>query len=132
MTTVDDNTANRVSGGRPDDPPSDDFAAAYGEPLSSVLDVASWRSGADLGELYETLTVQVTAAVEQETRLHDPIRREVFPRVQARQRIRGAGIYRATPDELRRVHEGLLMTGAVEACDATVAATNSREKNRAV
>ncbi|MFN8634257.1 MAG: hypothetical protein U0893_10405 [Chloroflexota bacterium] len=99
--------------------PDDDFRAAYGEPLRDVLDVTRWRTGDDLGELYEQLTREVTSAVEQETRLHDPIRRKVFARVQSQQLVRGAGVYRATPDELKLVHEGLLMTGAVEACDAT-------------
>jgi hypothetical protein len=122
MTSVDEPVSDREDGtsrSRRDVPPSDEFTATYGESLRSILDVESWRTGEDLGAMYEQLTVEVTAAVEQEQRLHDPIRNTVFPQVQARQLIRGAGIFRATPEELKRAHEGLLMKGAVEACDAT-------------
>lgn len=100
-------------------PPRDEFEAAYGEPLHSVLDVESWRSGQDPGEMYERLAAEVAGAVEQETRLHDPIRRAVYPRIHELSLVPGAGVFRATPEQVRRVHEGLLMTGAVEACDAT-------------
>ena len=100
-------------------PPRDEFEAAYGESLGAVLDVETWRSGQDPGEMYERLAAEVAGAVEQELRLHDPIRRTVFPQIRERQLVPGAGVFRATPEQMRNVHEGLLMTGAVEACDAT-------------
>ena len=110
-----DDASGATGGG----PPRDEFEAAYGEPLRSVLDVDTWRSGQDPGEMYERLAAEVAGAVEQETRLHDPIRRAVYPRIHELSLVPGAGVFRATPEQVRRVHEGLLMTGAVEACDAT-------------
>lgn len=100
-------------------PPHDEFEATYGEPLRAVLDVASWRTGEDLGAMYERITAEVEAAVGQELRLHEPIRRHLFPKIRERRLVPGAGVFRAEPAQLKRVHEGLLMRGAVEACDAT-------------
>ncbi len=100
-------------------PPHDDFEAAFGENLQSVLDVDTWRSGEDPGEIYERIASEVQAAVEQEARLRDPIRADLFPRIGERQLVAGAGVFRAQPDDLKRIHQGLLFTGAVEACDAT-------------
>ena len=101
------------------DQQSDEFTAAYGESLHDVLNVESWTTGENLGAMYERIATEVESAVRSELRLHDPIRREVFPRIAQQQLVRGAGVYRADPARLRRVHERLLMTGAVEACDAT-------------
>lgn len=100
-------------------PPSDDFTARYGESLYDILDVERWNVGEDVGAIFERIAAEVEAAVSQETRLHVPIRRQVFPQIQRRQLVPGAGVFRATPDQVRRTLEGLLMTGGVEACDAT-------------
>jgi len=100
-------------------PPRDAFEAAFGESLRSVLDVESWRSGEDPGDMYERITAEVETAVVQEQRLRDPIRGTVFPQIRERQLVPGAGVYRATIEELKWVHQGLLFTGAVEACDGT-------------
>jgi hypothetical protein len=100
-------------------PSSDEFVAAFGEPLHAILDVERWHTGEDLGAMYARITEEFAAAVTQELRLHDPIRTRVFAQIQARQLVPGAGVFRATPDRLRLVHQGLLMRGAVEACDAT-------------
>jgi hypothetical protein len=109
----------RANGAVPPRGQPDEFAAAFGEPLRSVLDVDSWHAGEDLGAMYERITVEVAAAVKQEVRLHDPIRQQVFPRIKQQQLVPGAGVFQATVDQVRQIHEGLLMTGAVEACDAT-------------
>jgi hypothetical protein len=120
MTTVDEPPGNSANGaGQPDHDPRNEFESAYGESLRSILDVESWRTGEDLGAMYERIASEVEAAVAQEVRLHDPIRQRVFPRIQRQQLVRGAGVFQATADQIRRTHEGLLMTGAVEACDAT-------------
>ena len=99
--------------------PPDEFEETFGEPLRSVLDVERWHTGEELGEMYERITAEIAEAVAQEARLHSPIRTKIFSQIRARQLVRGAGVYRATAEQLRRVHEGLLMTGQVEACDAT-------------
>jgi len=122
MTSVDEPLDSSTSGfSRPNgnDPPSDEFASTYGESLRSVLDVESWHTGEDLGTTYERIASEVAGAVEQELRIHAEIRRDVFARIQRLQLVPGAGLFRSTVDQVKRAHEGLLMTGAVEACDAT-------------
>lgn len=109
----------RGNGAVPTHDQHDEFEAAFGEPLSSVLDVESWHTGEDLGAMYERITTEVEDAVKQELRLHDPIREQVFPQIQRQQLVPGAGVFQATVDQIRYVHEGLLMAGGVEACDAT-------------
>jgi len=87
--------------------------------LNDVLDVDRWHIGEDLIAIYNRITAEVEAAVRQETRLHDPIRQRVFPQIRRWQHVPGAGVFQATPDQVRRTLEGLLMSGGVEACDAT-------------
>src|SRR5438874_1489317 len=102
--------------------PDTAFSAAFGEPLSAVLDLATWRSGEDLPTLYGRIADEVQAALEQEARVREPIRQLVFPRLGAFPGAPpGAGVYQATLDELKRVHRGVLFSGGVEACDGTQA-----------
>jgi hypothetical protein len=115
MMSVDDD----ASTGSGHDPDADAFAAQYGESLRDVLDVETWRTGEDLGVMYERIASEVTGALEQERRIHGQLRSRVLSGVQRLQLVPGAGHFRATLDQVQRVHEGLLMTGAVEACDAT-------------
>lgn len=99
---------------------TDPFRQTFGEPLAAVLDLDTWHTGEDQSEMYRRIAAEVEAAVRQEARVRDPLRRIVFPRIrEARGAPPGAGVYRATLDDLKRVHHGLLFPGAVEACDAT-------------
>ena len=99
---------------------ADTFSVAYGEPLDRTLDIDSWQTGGDLEGLYERLEREVRAAVEIENTQRETIRREIFPRLRNRPGApRGAGCYRVTTSDLRRVHQALLFNGAVEACDGT-------------
>lgn len=118
MTSLDD-APDGAGGARQDNPTVDEFTATYGESLHDVLDVATWHAGEDLGAMYERIASEVTDALEQEQRVHSRIRRSVLSGVRRLQLVPGAGHFRATVDQVRRAHEGLLMTGAVEACDAT-------------
>jgi|SRR5579864_2943257 len=96
------------------------FQEAYGEPLTRVLDLATWRTGEDLPAMYERISDEVEAAVRQEGRTREPIRNRVLPRIgSAPGAPPCAGVFRTSVDELKRIHRGLLFTGAVEACDAT-------------
>lgn len=98
----------------------DAFQAAFGESLSSILDVESWRTGEDPSAIYEHVAQEVEAALTQEKRVHNPIRQLVLAQLRTLKGAPpGAGVYRATLGDLKRVHHGLLFTGAVEACDAT-------------
>jgi hypothetical protein len=97
------------------------FAAAFGESLSSTLDLSTWRAGEDLATLYGRLAAEVAAAVEQERRVLEPFRTRVFPRIASRQGAPpGAGVHPVTVHEIQEAHYGLLFNGAVEACDGTV------------
>jgi hypothetical protein len=100
-------------------PPSA-FETDFGESLAAVLDIGTWSTGEDLGEMYERISTEVEAAVRQEARVRNPLRSRLLPQIgKAASAPRGAGVFRASVDDLVRVHRGLLFTGAVEACDGT-------------
>lgn len=103
---------------------ADDVTAALGEPLAHVLDMNTWRAGADLAELYGSLREVVAESVEQERRTRDPIRQMVFSRLGAgadTHAPKSAGLYRLHPEEVEEVHRNLLFNGATECCDGTMA-----------
>jgi hypothetical protein len=103
---------------------TDDVGAAFGaqfdEPLERVLDLDTWSTGTDLDRLYARLDREVRAALEQDRDHRAVIREQVFP-VLACNGVAAAdaGVYRATPADIRMVHQGLLFTGQVEAADGT-------------
>lgn len=99
---------------------SDDFKAGFGEDLQRTLDLDTWRSGEDLGEVYTRIEAEVREAVELEEVVRKTIREVVFPRLAGYPGApRGAGVYEAGLDHLQRIHRGLLFNGGVEACDGT-------------
>ena len=100
--------------------PDQAFHAAFGEHLADVLDIGSWRTGENLAEVYERVATEVEAALRQEKRVREPLRQRVFARLREGPGApSGAGVYRASVEDLKRVHQGLLFAGAVEACDGT-------------
>lgn len=104
----------------------DEFRAGFGEDLQRVLDLGTWTIGADLGEIYRRISEEVQSAVGQEDATCAAIRAEIFPRLARRpQAPPGAGVYRASPADLERIHRGLLFNGGVEACDATIQACDT-------
>lgn len=99
----------------------DSFGQAFGERLTDLLDVETWRSGEDLTAFYERLSAEVAEAVRQEARVLEPLRNQVIPRLALRRGApKGAGHHRADPQMLERIHRGLLFNGGVEACDGTI------------
>ena len=103
----------------------EEFRTATGEPIQRVLDLDTWYPGEDLAALYGRLEQVVAEAVRQEDRVRAAVRARIFPRLRA---LAGtatvpstAGVYQATVADIERVHRGLLLNGAVEACDGTSA-----------
>lgn len=98
------------------------FTDAFGEPLTDLLNLDTWRAGDDLAALYLRLEREVAGALTDEDHAHARIRRDVLPQL-ARRPVapRDAGVFRVTPAQVERVHRGLLFTGAVEACDGASA-----------
>jgi hypothetical protein len=101
----------------------DEYEEAHGEKLSQTLDLSTWRSGADLMEMYARLEQEVAEAIRKENEYQKQIRQEIFPLLGKRAGApRGAGVYRVTIERLEEIHKELLFNGAVEACDGTVLA----------
>jgi hypothetical protein len=97
-----------------------DFADAFGEDLSHTLDVDAWPTGIDWEGAVARIRAEVQQAVDRESVLRESVRQEILPEIERRPGAPPeAGLYRATPDELAKVHEGLLFTGKVEAVDGT-------------
>lgn len=99
---------------------SNEFRSAFGEPVESTLDMDTWSPGEDLLAMYRRLEREIACAVEQEGRLRERIRSELFPFVFKRpQAPAQAGCYKVDVATLERIHRGLLFNGGVEACDGT-------------
>src|ERR1051326_4159734 len=99
---------------------ADQFRVAFGEPVENPLNIDTWHLGDDLSAMYATLEQQIAQAVEQEGRIHERIRSELFPAVFTHpQAPQQAGCYRVNVATLERIHRGLLFNGGVEACDGT-------------
>lgn len=97
-----------------------DYSAAVGESLAETLDIQSWTTGENLADLYPRLQQETEDATKQEARIREAMRKIVFPRLSGSVGApRDAGVYKATVQDIERVHRGLLLTGAVEACDGS-------------
>jgi hypothetical protein len=101
---------------------ADEFRDRFGESLADVLGMATWQQGVDLVREYARIEREVAAAVRAERRHEAQVRERVFPMLRAAPGAPPeAGHYTdITPDEVKRVHDGLLFNGGVEACDGTV------------
>lgn len=107
----------------PDELPAEDFEREFGESLRQVLDLDTWRPGADLEELYERLEAEVADAIAQEDRVRDAIRSEIFPRIADKNRTTAppfAGVHSLSVEDVEKIHRGVLFCGDVEACDGTM------------
>ena len=96
---------------------ADDFSRLFGEGLDGLLDPSSWTPGADLANTYARMEREVRLAAHRERRVADTVREKLFPRIED-VALAGSesGVYRATPEQIGRVHDGLLLNGNVEAC----------------
>ena len=97
-----------------------EYAEAFGEDLARTLDVDTWTTGIDWEGAVGRLRDEIAAAVRREESLRDIVRREVLPKLRGAPGAHAdAGVYRARPDEIAKVHEGLLFPGLVEAIHGT-------------
>lgn len=97
---------------------TDEFGRVFGESLERILDPESWTAAADLVNTYARLEREVNLAVGQERRLRGALRETLFPRIEIVARAGpSSGVYRATPEQIERIHRGLLLNGNVEGCD---------------
>jgi hypothetical protein len=97
-----------------------EYAEAFGEDLARTLDVDTWATGVDWEGAIARLRNEIEAAVHREESLRETVRREVLPRIgKSAASPAEAGLYLVNPDELSKVHEGLLFPGQVEAIDGT-------------
>lgn len=98
----------------------DEFKAATGESIERTLDLSTWQVGVDLGALYQRLEAEVGPALEQERRIQNVVRRDVFPLLrQAADAPAEAGVHRAKPADLEEVHRKVLFSGQLDTCDGT-------------
>src|SRR6266545_4909973 len=102
-----DETSNTTNSNEQSLPPLDvqdpEFEAAFGESFTQTLNLDTWALGEDLAELYGRLEEEVARAVEQEDRIREAIRREVFPQIaSAIGAPKGAGVYQARSSDLER------------------------------
>jgi hypothetical protein len=96
------------------------FREDFGEELTDILDIGSWRTGSDPDEEFRRMEREVLLAVEGESDAQTYIRREIHPLIaEASHAPPGAGRHAVEPREIAEVQRGLLFNGAVECCDGT-------------
>jgi hypothetical protein len=104
----------------PEDVSAADFAASYGEPLERALNLDTWERGENLDRLFARLDQEISAALVQEDGLYKRIQEVVFPKIAERPHAPPeAGVFQATPDQLKGVQQQVLFNGAVEASYGT-------------
>ncbi len=97
-----------------------EYRASFGEALDQTLDIDSWATGFDWEGAVARLKAEISLAVEREEGLRRIAREELLPRIGKRPGAPSeAGVYRTSPSEIAKVHEGLLFPGRVEAIDGT-------------
>lgn len=99
---------------------SQEFEAAYGEPLSQTLDLTTWMQGENLMDAYARMEREIAEALEEEGKYHKLARQTLLDKLgKAPSAPRNAGVYQVRRVNLEKIHNGLLFNGGVEACDGT-------------
>lgn len=100
----------------------EEYRDAFSEDLRRTLDVDTWATGPDWAGAVARLKSEVHAAVAREDERRRLVRELILPMVGARTDAPPeAGVYRTTPGELTKIHEGLLFSGCVEAVNGITA-----------
>jgi hypothetical protein len=100
----------------PEDISREEFAASYGEPLEHTLNLDTWERGENLDRMFARLDREIHEALEQEDELGRQIRQVILPEIAKQPNAPpGAGVFRATIDDLKTAQQTVLFNGAVEA-----------------
>jgi hypothetical protein len=103
-----------------------EFQNSFGENLLQTLDLNTWSSGVDPQAIIERLTREVATARQQEDRMRVSIRENLLPRLAGRRNAPPeSGVFQVKPEELVKIHEGLLFPGNVVAVHGTAATHES-------
>lgn len=97
--------------------PADRYASLTGEPLASTLDINNWQGGVRALQAYARLEREIADAEQMSSDLRRVIRSEIFDLISANTSVPGAGVYRATLDQVKQTQHDVLFNGLVEACD---------------
>ena len=97
-----------------------EFGEAYGEQLKRTLDLDTWATGIDWEGAVARLKSEIRDAVTREEKLRRIVQKKLLPLIGKRDGAPSvAGVWATTPEEIAKVHEGLLFPGRVEAVDGT-------------
>src|SRR4051794_2768390 len=82
------------------------FSKSFGEDIRDVLDLGTWRIGADMGREYSRIEHEVRQAVTAETEFQKEIRTQIFPRLKARENApKHAGTHCADRKLIEKIHQ---------------------------
>src|SRR5438034_1493087 len=87
--------------------PPEEFEAEFGEALIDVLDLATWKPGADLEGLYGRLDAEIADAVEEEDHRRGTLREMLFTWLGDKSRPQApplAGIWQLGVEDIERIH----------------------------
>src|SRR5690242_9563257 len=87
---------------------SDDYANITGESLGATLDLDSWQTGVRALQTFERLEREIAEAERLSGDLRRAIRDRIFDMIDAPSAPPGAGVYRATIDEVRTAQSDVL------------------------
>lgn len=97
---------------------ADDYASITGETLGTTLDLGSWQTGVRALQAFERLEREIAEAERLSGDLRWAIRDQIFGMIESPSAPPGAGVYRATIDDIRAAQNDVLFNGLVEAVDA--------------
>jgi hypothetical protein len=95
-----------------------DYSAMTGETLGSILDIDTWQTGVRALQAFERLEREIAEAERLSNDLRRAIREKIFGMIGSPTAPPGAGVYRATIEQVKAAQKDVLFNGLVEACDA--------------
>ena len=105
---------------RPEGATEDAFRRFFGEALTDVLNLETWRPGINLVREFARIDREVRQAVEAETDYHRQLRRLVLPQLPRWTGLDEARFETVPRREIERTQQGLLFNGGAVACDGRV------------